>query len=388
VSMSKSLKVLVCSDSWYPPRGGGDISMRLLSRALVRDGHRVSTCYIGDASDPELHSHPQPISTVFRGLWPRMWSIESRWRSGLRRVLDKDSPDIVLAQQTVIGPTLDACKSNGVPVAVFLQNVDLFCLGSFWSGHPWKCRYRCLGCKDSGPRLTQYAFFLSHIRRFRDRIRSADFVVSNSDFTKRTFKELFGIDSSVIAPLTDSVGRPAPLDPKGKILFFSPVSYKGVDIALRIASAMKDEEFLFVGNAKERMANRIRHVRNVEYVPWVKDTSDVYSKAKLLMVPSVIPEGYGMVCIEAMSRGIPCVVSGVGALPETVGAGGDSVASHKDLAPWLDALRRYSDHGFLQEKSRAALTRYSSYSPQSSINAVSDLLSNVEAKDTVTQTAR
>jgi len=167
------------------------------------------------------------------------------------------------------------------------------------------------------------------------------------------------------------------LDPKGKILLFSPVSYKGVDLALKIAGSMKDEKFMFIGNAKKRTVNRIGQLTNVDYLPWVDDPSIAYSKAKLLIVPSVIPEGYGMVCIEAMSRGVPCVVSGAGALPDTIGSGGDSITSHKDSSAWIDVIRRYSDDVYLREKSLAALSEYGKYSPESSIRTVSSLLDDV-----------
>jgi glycosyltransferase involved in cell wall biosynthesis len=332
---------------------------------------------MGAQSDSDFTSYPQPLETVLRGLWPRVWSIESKWSARLSEVVRDSQPDVVLTQQTVIVPTIEVCKRNGIPVVVFLQNVDPFCLGSFWSGSPWKCKYRCIGCKDAGPRLSQYPFFLSHIRRFGHYISSVDAVVTNSEFLRRTLMEIFGVESTVVTPLTKFVGPDAALNRSGKILFFSPVDYKGVDTALGIAGLMKDEKFIFVGNAKSRTVTKMRRHNNVEYVSWLEDPTRVYGEAKLLIVPSVIPEGYGMVCVEAMSRGVPCVVSGVGALPETVGLGGDTVSPHRDVAAWVNVLKRYSAEEYLLEKSKLALAESRKYSPQISVESFNAVLKGI-----------
>lgn len=351
--------------------------MRLLCKSLQGSGHSVSTCYMGTQSDSDFTSYPQPLGTVLRGLWPRIWSIESKWSARLNEVVRNSQPEVVLTQQTVIVPTIEVCKRNGIPVVVFLQNVDPFCLGSFWSGNPWRCKYRCVGCTDAGPRLSQYPFFLSHIRRFGRHISSVDAVVTSSEFLRRTLMEIFGVESTVVTPLTKFVGPDAALNRSGKILFFSPVDYKGVDTALGIAGLMKDEKFIFVGNAKPRTVTKMRRHDNVEYVSWLEDPTRVYGEAKLLIVPSVIPEGYGMVCVEAMSRGLPCVVSGVGALPETVGLGGDTVSPHRDVTAWVNVLKRYSAEEYLLKKSKLALAESKKYSPQSSVESFNAVLKGI-----------
>src|SRR4030065_677248 len=158
-------RVLVCSDFFYPSRGGGDLSMRLLCRELAAVGYDLSVCYFGRESDPEFRSHPFDFSTPVRGLWPRAWRIRGPWKRHLLRVISREKPEVVLAQQTVISPTVEVCADSGIPVITFLHNVDLFCLGSFWDGEPWKCRYHCIGCKDAGPRLSQFPFFRLELAR-------------------------------------------------------------------------------------------------------------------------------------------------------------------------------------------------------------------------------
>ncbi|WP_292721403.1 glycosyltransferase family 4 protein [Microbacterium sp. 13-71-7] len=64
---------------------------------------------------------------------------------------------------------------------------------------------------------------------------------------------------------------------------------------------------------------------------WV-DTADFFDTIDLLVVPSVVPESFGLVAAEAMAARVPLIVSDAGALPEVVGdaaqvvPAGDAVA--------------------------------------------------------------
>jgi glycosyltransferase involved in cell wall biosynthesis len=327
----------------------------MIASTLSRVGNEVSACYIGDKEDPEFRSYPQRISTGARGLWPRQWVIGKKWSPVLRRVLSDNKPDVVITQQIVAASTTETCNELGVPVIVILNSVDQFCLGSFWSGHPWKCAYFCPGCKDSGPRIAQYLFFLSEVRRMHKGLRAADSVVTNSRFMQSTLKEIWGIDSFVVTPIVATPARAKGPRRDGVILFFSPVEHKGLCLVLELARRMQSEKFLFVGEAKQKSRQAMASLKNVEYVPWTSDVEPLYEQARIVIMPSVIPEGFGRVCIEAMSRGIPCVASAVGALPETVGPGGDIIKDHKDVESWVAAVQRYSDVDYLTEKSRVAL---------------------------------
>ncbi|TXH98091.1 MAG: glycosyltransferase [Rheinheimera sp.] len=48
--------------------------------------------------------------------------------------------------------------------------------------------------------------------------------------------------------------------------------------------------------------------------------AQLYTGARLLLVPSLVAETFGNVVIEAFSYGTPCLVSDAGALPELVSA--------------------------------------------------------------------
>jgi alpha-1,3-rhamnosyl/mannosyltransferase len=79
------------------------------------------------------------------------------------------------------------------------------------------------------------------------------------------------------------------------------------------------------------------HVDQLGYVADSK-RQDVLEGARVLVLPS-LEEGFGMPALEAMSLGIPVVVSARGALPEVVGDAG-LVFEPTDEAALFDALSR------------------------------------------------
>ena len=65
------------------------------------------------------------------------------------------------------------------------------------------------------------------------------------------------------------------------------------------------------------------HATHLGYVPDA-DRERIYAEARVLVLPS-LDEGFGLPALEAMSAGVPVVVSNRGSLPEVVGAAGTLV---------------------------------------------------------------
>ena len=382
MSSSNGIKILVCSSTFYPPKGGGVISLRTICAGLAKKGYEIQTAYIGSEKDVSWKSHPQKVSLLMRGMWPRIWESERVWRRIVARLIDDEKPDVVITQQDIAAPTVMVCRDKSVPVIILLQGVDIFCLGSFWAGKPWKCSYKCVGCKDSGGRLWQYPFFRAKIGSLKEAFVNADAVVSNSAFTANTLEMLWGVRSSIAFPIPKEPKLNGDLKLGDKILFFSPVAHKGVDIAVDLAEMMKDESFIFAGGDADRtMLRRIKNAGNIENLPWVSDTDSLYRQTKVLIMPSMIPEGFGRGLAEAMSRGIPCIVSDIGALPETLGSGGDVVKDYHDSKEWARVLAKYNDPEYLAEKSQAALKESKRFSCLWTIDHVAEVIEKLVRKD-------
>ena len=92
----------------------------------------------------------------------------------------------------------------------------------------------------------------------------------------------------------------------------------------------RDVSLVVIGRPKEggRSAETIERLGLTDVVSFVTGVSDqriyeLYSEAELAIVPSLY-EGFSLPAIEAMSCGVPLVSTTGGALPEVVGADGDT----------------------------------------------------------------
>jgi glycosyltransferase involved in cell wall biosynthesis len=111
------------------------------------------------------------------------------------------------------------------------------------------------------------------------------------------------------------------------------VTMKGLRYLLEAVAKLRTEReisLVVIGRPKEggRSAETIARLGLTDIVSFVTGVSDeriyeMYSEAELAIVPSLY-EGFSLPAIEAMSCGIPLVSTTGGALPEVVGADGDT----------------------------------------------------------------
>ncbi|KAJ3034641.1 hypothetical protein HDV00_004823 [Rhizophlyctis rosea] len=105
----------------------------------------------------------------------------------------------------------------------------------------------------------------------------------------------------------------------GKIAAINPGVVKGWPVLKRVVEEMPDVEFLAVKSwaVSEGVEREIGMLKNLELVPSTKDMSIYWPQIKILLVPSVWQEAFGLVVVEAMLRGIPVISSDTGGLPES-----------------------------------------------------------------------
>lgn len=214
--------------------------------------------------------------------------------------------------------------------------------------------------------------------------------IANSAFTARRYRELFDIESIVIPPLFIA-DRYQTQRKSSNVTFINPHVLKGKEIAFRIAEQCPEIPFSFVeswpipGKELKELSARIRRLPNVTLRRRTENMKSVYSKAKILLVPSICEEAWGRVVTEAQFSGIPVLSSHLGGLPESVGPGGIMLDPNGPVEPWVETLKRlWSDEEFYREKSAAALAH--SKRPQISTDNQIDALLEA-AKKLITKTA-
>jgi alpha-1,3-rhamnosyl/mannosyltransferase len=97
------------------------------------------------------------------------------------------------------------------------------------------------------------------------------------------------------------------------------------------------------------------HVTHLGYVPDAR-REELYRSARVLVLPS-LDEGFGLPALEAMSAGVPVVVSSRGSLPEVVGGAGAEI-DPSDVPALAEALERAAvDQQWATEAAQAGLAR-------------------------------
>lgn len=230
----------------------------------------------------------------------------------LAEVVRRFRPDVAVVQNGDTVPMARSLESHGVPVVVYFHNVEFDDL------------------KGSPVELAAASF------------------VANSEFTAQRVRQVFGLASTIIRPFVDA-SLYGTASTRENVTFINPYPEKGADIAFDIAERCPDIPFVFVESwgidtelrivIDKRMAN----LPNVTLRPRTTDMVTIYSKARVLLVPSRWEEAWGRVATEAHFSGIPVVGSKRGGLPEAIGPGGVTIDLDADISLWVDAVRRLWD---------------------------------------------
>jgi len=117
--------------------------------------------------------------------------------------------------------------------------------------------------------------------------------------------------------------------------------------------------------------------RNITAMPFTPNPGDFYPITKLLLMPSLWNESFGLVAVEAMLNGIPVLASNRGALPETIREGGflfdiparytpetREVPTAEEVARWIETIiHLWDDTAEYDRASRAAHERAQAWHP-------------------------
>lgn len=117
---------------------------------------------------------------------------------------------------------------------------------------------------------------------------------------------------------------------------------------------------LWVGNGPEesvlhRMADQGGHSERHHFTGWVADTARYHRAFSFLAFPSVQPETFGRVSIEAQACGVPVLGSNIGGVPETMRDGVTGfLIEPGDIAAWTDRILALCDDSLCASMGAAA----------------------------------
>jgi glycosyltransferase involved in cell wall biosynthesis len=256
----------------------------------------------------------------------------------MARIISDETPDVVHIHNVypLISPSiLLTCREAGVPVVMTCHNYRLICpIGVHF--HKGKVCEECSGgreyfcalrnCRDNIYESVAYAIRNISARRFRLFADSISIYISISEFLKQRMIAS-GFEKTVIAVIPNRVPIPEKnVDPQtgDYVAYAGRISEeKGISILLDVFRRLPHIPVRLAGEGP-LMPNILRNApRNAAFIGSLNhdEMPAFYRKARMLVVPSVWFETFGLVAAEAMGYGLPVIASRIGGLPEIVDDG-------------------------------------------------------------------
>jgi glycosyltransferase involved in cell wall biosynthesis len=163
-----------------------------------------------------------------------------------------------------------------------------------------------------------------HAGRGRAALQAADLVVSYSSAVDRHLS-INAVERRRVVPLFTTmtpVGGSGHAQRRRVVFAGRVIAAKGIDVLIRAAPSV-EAEFVVCGDgvklaAMRRLAQRLGVAERVRFTGWLggEQLARELAEASVLALPSVWPEPFGLVGIEALAAGRPVVASATGGIED------------------------------------------------------------------------
>jgi glycosyltransferase involved in cell wall biosynthesis len=351
--------LLTANASYVPPRGGATRSNLLWLEYMAARGHacRIVAAALAESAGKRAqmaHEGLDRQTPVERGVEVYEVAEHSRQAFVLRRQIREFQPDWVLVSSEDLGHGLLRAAHDAAPGrVVYLAHTPQFFPFGPSSWNPDRSATELVAHAAGVVAIGHHtaAYICRHIGREAE-------VIHPPIYGSGPFRNLASFDT-------------------GLVTMVNPCAVKGISIFMALAERFPAYAFGVLpgwGTTASDRAQMAAHP-NIAMLPNCRHIAEFLGRTRILLMPSLWHEGFGLTVMEAMLHGIPVISSDAGGLVEA--KMGTPFVAHApaieryapvfdeyslpkpvigpvDLRPWEDALRALLTDRALYERVSAA----------------------------------
>ncbi len=370
-----------------------------MAKALVARGHAVRVVTVADDETFEVRDGVEVKTLRSLNIYSNYWVDRPAWLKliwhalenfnpralfRMRREIAEFQPDVVvtISAENINVATWIAAWMMGCPSVHTIHSYFLMCWRGTMFANGKTCERRCGQCRVAsiGKKLCSQV---------------VDGVMAEAFHSLALHREHGYFRKAMTKVIPGAVQSPEPLPPYRapesspiRVGFIGMVApSKGINTLGEAAALLGDTapiEYVIAGDGEQAYVQDVLEkfpASQTTYLGW-SNPKDFYPLIDVLVVPSIWAEPFGNVCVEALSYGIPVIVSRSGALPELIEPEESGLifnaGDREALADCL--LKIVSDRALLSRMHDGALARAKRFSTEAMAGSLDHFLTQVHAR--------